>query len=30
MLGAVEIDEKTIQALRAGEPMGATIKRLRK
>jgi regulator of RNase E activity RraA len=25
-----EIDEKTFAALRAGEPMGATIKRLRK
>lgn len=25
-----EIDEKTMQALRAGEPMGATIMRLRK
>jgi regulator of RNase E activity RraA len=25
-----EIDEKTMEALRAGEAMGATIKRLRK
>lgn len=25
-----EIDGKTMQALRAGEPMGGTIKRLRK
>ena len=25
-----EIDEKTMQALRAGEPMGPTIQRLRK
>lgn len=25
-----EIDEKTFSALRAGEPMGPTIKRLRK
>ena len=25
-----EIDEKTMEALRAGEPMGSTLKRLRK